>query len=876
MNFFKYSFQLILIISLCQYTIKSSYIKIPYAKEDIPISKDHENFHPFDIALEFIEYQRNKKYIANKILKFKNIIKKIPNIISQLFLSNSKLEINYNEKLLNQLYIPLNPYQNNNFKEKKIITDLLIIIKFKSMQDKGMVTSNFYEGDGTSAKYTKGHRIYISVFNINYIYDLDNEYDEEIFLMNLIKNVFKSIGFRYQFLAKNFIKNKFDNVPLYLVENSEIYKTYKKLMEFNDIKINSSNQSSTLFYNNFWEINNLKFHDIMNQEYSTDYVISELTMKVFNEIQYITLPKCDLFKFEQGVNNNFKCLRVTQDCLDGKIKNEYFVEYGIDKEKDGQVKCYLNTKENIKNEQCGIKYGNLLYNDFNLYFTPAFKQIKDTSFLTKRNIPELNLYKNQTIKLLKNPPSCKIGTPRTVFFKVPPDIFDEEKNNTNITSLIQELKEINKDVEYEQITLGETDKKYFVTYETYEDNYNKDCVMKVMNYSGIIRSFANLHSHNLLIKNPQPIKLEQMGIIPSFQKMFSHNNFEMFAYKDQTYIFYYMMRQEFPEDYDYMPETYSYPENATEVIKKFRKYKLSEDDLWLIKPKKSSLGKGIKIFRKLEQAPSDFIITKYISYPHLIHKHKYDFRIYILVTGIYPFKIYLYQEGLVRFTTEKYSLDFNKLDELYRHLTNVGMNVKNTKSYKKAVNADTTEGSRWSLKVYKEYCEQNGINFKKIWEQFADIAIKSLFAVRDLFLITLKYNGTKDKNHFKLLGYDFLLDENFKVHLLEVNSRPSLLMKDINDLKLKPQLIADTLNIVGITPYSHDYKDNFQAYDYNGYDINEEDLDDNEDGVNRALCEFGRPRGRFELIFPLKNKVNYYKKFYKGDLIADEMLWEKL
>ena len=204
------------------------------------------------------------------------------------------------------------------------------------------------------------------------------------------------------------------------------------------------------------------------------------------------------------------------------------------------------------------------------------------------------------------------------------------------------------------------------------------------------------------------------------------------------------------------------------------------------------------------------------------------------------------------------------------------MNVKNTKSYKKAVNADTTEGSRWSLKVYKEYCEQNGINFKKIWEQFADIAIKSLLSVRDLFLITMKYNGTKDKNHFKLLGYDFLLDENFKVHLLEVNSRPSLLMKDINDLKLKPQLIADTLNIVGITPYSHDYKDNFQSYDYNGYDINEDDLDDNEDGVNRALCEFGRPRGRFELIFPLKNKVNYYKKFYKGDLTADEMLWEKL
>ena len=101
-------------------------------------------------------------------------------------------------------------------------------------------------------------------------------------------------------------------------------------------------------------------------------------------------------------------------------------------------------------------------------------------------------------------------------------------------------------------------------------------------------------------------------------------------------------------------------------------------------------------------------------------------------------------------------------------------------------------------------------------------------------------------------------------------------MGDINDLKLKPQLIADTLNIVGITPYSHDFNDDFKPYDFNGNDINEENIDENEDGVNRALCEFGRPRGRFELIFPLKDNVDYYKKFYKDYKTADEMLWKKL
>ena len=324
--------------------------------------------------------------------------------------------------------------------------------------------------------------------------------------------------------------------------------------------------------------------------------------------------------------------------------------------------------------------------------------------------------------------------------------------------------------------------------------------------------------------------------------------------------------------------TYSYPQEKKEIMKKFSKYKLSEDNLWLIKPKKASLGKGIHIFHKLEDTPSDYIITKYISYPHLINNFKYDFRVYVLITGFSPLKMYLYTDGLVRFTTEKYSLDLNKIDELYRHLTNVAINTKNKNTYKKAINADTEEGSKWSLLVYKTYCEHNGIDFKKIWKQMADISIKSILAVKDIFIKVIKSNGTKDKNHFKLFGYDFLVDENLKVHLIEVNSRPSLFMTDINDMKLKPQLIADTLNIVGITPYSHDFNDDFKPYDRdnNNEEEFEEEYSDEEDGVNRALCEFGRPRGRFELIFPLKNNFNYYKKFYKMNLKADEMLWNNL
>ena len=159
----------------------------------------------------------------------------------------------------------------------------------------------------------------------------------------------------------------------------------------------------------------------------------------------------------------------------------------------------------------------------------------------------------------------------------------------------------------------------------------------------------------------------------------------------------------------------------------------------------------------------------------------------------------------------------------------------------------------------------------------SDISIKSILAVRDLLLNEIEQNGTKDRNHFKLFGYDFLLDENLKVHLIEINSRPSLLMGDINDIKLKPQLVADALNLVGITPYSHDYRDDFEAYDkeFNNYNFDNKN-DEIEYDINRALCEFEKPRGRFELIFPIKDNIDYYRKFFSKNRQLDEMLWEKL
>ena len=47
-------------------------------------------------------------------------------------------------------------------------------------------------------------------------------------------------------------------------------------------------------------------------------------------------------------------------------------------------------------------------------------------------------------------------------------------------------------------------------------------------------------------------------------------------------------------------------------------------------------------------------------------------RIYVAITSINPLRIYIYEEGLVRFASEKY--DTSDLKNVFSHLTNYSIN----------------------------------------------------------------------------------------------------------------------------------------------------------------------------------------------------------
>ena len=62
----------------------------------------------------------------------------------------------------------------------------------------------------------------------------------------------------------------------------------------------------------------------------------------------------------------------------------------------------------------------------------------------------------------------------------------------------------------------------------------------------------------------------------------------------------------------------------------------------------------------------------------LIDGLKFDLRIYILVAGCDPLRIYIFKEGLGRFATEPYQpINKENLQNMFMHLTNYAVNKTN-------------------------------------------------------------------------------------------------------------------------------------------------------------------------------------------------------
>eukprot|EP00347_Sterkiella_histriomuscorum_P019885 403339939 len=233
-----------------------------------------------------------------------------------------------------------------------------------------------------------------------------------------------------------------------------------------------------------------------------------------------------------------------------------------------------------------------------------------------------------------------------------------------------------------------------------------------------------------------------------------------------------------------IPETYILPDQLSEFKEAFNLQAQNNSNvhqsqqtpnIWIVKPSAMSQGKGIFLSNNLQEISavvqqsaasvlggnlgqqnsnptstlsnnldSSWVVSRYISNPLLINNLKFDLRIYVLVTSFDPcLKVYIYNEGLVRFATEPFSLQ--NLNQQCSHLTNYSINKKSSNFY---VNKD----------------EQNEMPYNNN--------------------IGNKWSITALNKHLPWV--------------LEINLSPSLACEAQLDFNIKSNLVADTLNLVQI------------------------------------------------------------------------------
>ena len=84
--------------------------------------------------------------------------------------------------------------------------------------------------------------------------------------------------------------------------------------------------------------------------------------------------------------------------------------------------------------------------------------------------------------------------------------------------------------------------------------------------------------------------------------------------------------------------------------------------------------------------------------PFLVDGYKFDLRLYVMLAGVNPLRIYLYKEGLARFATVLYeSPQPSNLANLFMHLTNYAINKESENFISNTNEDDDDSGSKRSF-----------------------------------------------------------------------------------------------------------------------------------------------------------------------------------
>ena len=144
-------------------------------------------------------------------------------------------------------------------------------------------------------------------------------------------------------------------------------------------------------------------------------------------------------------------------------------------------------------------------------------------------------------------------------------------------------------------------------------------------------------------------------------------------------------------------------------------------------------------------------------------RRKFDIRVWALAVESpeIPLHLYLYKQGVLRTGSVAYSLE--DLQDKFVHLTNHSIQIEHD-------NFETHEqGNELFFDDFQSLLDQEGHDWQfneSGWAQIRETVEHSFRSSWEMIASSREYTS------FQVFGYDFMIDEDYKVWLIEVNAAP--------------------------------------------------------------------------------------------------------
>ena len=180
---------------------------------------------------------------------------------------------------------------------------------------------------------------------------------------------------------------------------------------------------------------------------------------------------------------------------------------------------------------------------------------------------------------------------------------------------------------------------------------------------------------------------------------------------------------------------------------------------------------------------SKILIQKYIENPLLYKGRKCDMRVWVLLT--HNMKVYFFKEGHLKTCSNEY--DINSKDA-FRHITNYSFQKYND-NFQKFEKGNEVPFYEFQKFLDENYAEKNYKLNKDLFRQIKEIVSITMRSGKE------QINKNGRNSQFEIFGYDFMLDENFNLFLIEINSNPGIEESSPWIKVIIPRMLDDALRL---------------------------------------------------------------------------------